>query len=147
MSDDSTLREMVSHRLTFELDNGTRITGYLHALRPARGPVQLARLSHVLLFGPTGDILGRHDELSVVPNLLVSLERDPANACVTLEVDTGAHVVGRPQHDALSSAGLMTLAEAVIHSADGQILAREDRLTVATRPVRDCRITEGPLGG
>jgi hypothetical protein len=140
------LREMVSHRLTVEYDNGARIVGYLGGTKPAVGPVQVALLSAVRFEDAAGALLGRRDELSVVPNLLVSVERDPATRKLTLEVDTGATIVGTPVDDELTPVGLQSLEDAVIYDAHGRVLERHPRLVVATRPLCGIRVTEGPAG-
>jgi hypothetical protein len=144
MPDYAKLRDMVSHRLTFELDNGARIVGYLGATRPAQGPVQVARLSAVLLVDAAGALLGQRDELAVVPNLLVSVTREQEGRRLVLEYDTGAKIVGTPVADALGAAGLQTLTDAAIHDANGRVLERHAELVAATHPFIDSRVTEGP---
>ncbi|HEY3354870.1 MAG TPA: hypothetical protein VGQ83_16570 [Polyangia bacterium] len=146
MPDYAKLRDMVSHRLTFDVDNGARIVGYLGGTKPAQGPVQIALLSAVRFFGADGTLLGTCPELSVVPNLLVSVTRDPATSQLTFEYDSGAKVVGAPDSDALAAAGLQTLRDAVIHGANGRVLERHERLVVALHPFGGYRVTEGPGG-
>ena len=41
------LREMVSHRVTFEFDSGAKVVGYIGSCVPATGPVQMVMLSKV----------------------------------------------------------------------------------------------------
>ena len=146
MPDYAQLREMVSHRLTFELDHGARVVGYLGGTRPAQGSVQLALLSAVLLFDAEGALVGTRPELAVVPNQLVGVTRDAATPRLTLAYDTGASIVGVPVEDALGAAGLQSLRDAVIRGSDGQVLARCDQLVVATRPFVHTCISEGPGG-
>ena len=35
------LRDMVSHRVTFEYDSGSKVVGYVGSCLPASGPVQM----------------------------------------------------------------------------------------------------------
>ena len=39
------LRELVSHRVTFDYDTGAKIVGYVAATKPATGPVQVLVMS------------------------------------------------------------------------------------------------------
>jgi hypothetical protein len=64
---------MVSHRITFEYDTGARVVGYLAALKPPSGPVQLAVLSKVDILDASGRILEHHEEFSLVPNAMVGI--------------------------------------------------------------------------
>jgi hypothetical protein len=73
MPDYSKLRQMVSHRVTFEFDTGARIVGYLTACKPASGPVQIANLAKCDLVDSTGRVLEHHAEYSFVPNALVGV--------------------------------------------------------------------------
>ena len=41
------LRDMVSHRTTFEYDSGSKVIGTIAACMPANGPVQMLVLSKV----------------------------------------------------------------------------------------------------
>ena len=74
MPDYKKLRDMVSHRVTFEYDTGARIVGYLAACKPSTGPVQLALVSRADILDAGGKVLEHHAELSVVPNLLASFK-------------------------------------------------------------------------
>jgi hypothetical protein len=66
------LRDMVSHRVTFEYDTGARIVGYLAACKPPTGPVQVALLSQADILDHHGRLIEHHDELAFVPNLLTT---------------------------------------------------------------------------
>jgi hypothetical protein len=70
MPDYGKLRDMVSHRVTFEYDSGARIVGYLTACQPPEGPVQLVNLTRAELLDATGKLLETHATLSLVPNVL-----------------------------------------------------------------------------
>ena len=72
MPDYSKLPNMVSHRVSFDYDTGARIVGYLAGCKPATGPVQCVLLSRVDIIDQNGAVIEHHDELSLVPNLLVS---------------------------------------------------------------------------
>ena len=58
------LRDMVSHRVTFEYDSGSKVVGYVASCLPASGAVQMLVLSKV-------HVIARYDELPMVPNNLV----------------------------------------------------------------------------
>jgi hypothetical protein len=73
MPDYSKIRQMVSHRVTFEFDTGARIVGYLTACKPATGPVQIASMAKVDLIDASGRVLEHHAEFSFVPNALVGV--------------------------------------------------------------------------
>ena len=64
------LRNMVSHRLTFDFDTGARIVGYLAGCRPEKGPVQIALLEKADVCDASGRILESHAKLSIVPNVM-----------------------------------------------------------------------------
>lgn len=66
------LRELVSHRVTFDYDTGAHVVGYLAACKPATGPVELVLLSQAHVFDDKGRLLERHDEYSLVPNVLTA---------------------------------------------------------------------------
>jgi hypothetical protein len=74
MPDYKKLRDMVSHRVTFEFDTGVRVVGYLASCAPAVGPVQLAVLSKVQILDPGGALMARYDELPLVPNNLIAFK-------------------------------------------------------------------------
>jgi hypothetical protein len=71
MPDYKKLRDMVSHRITFEYDTGAKIVGYLASCAPATGPVQLVVLSKVQLIDAGGSVVAKYDELPMVPNNLI----------------------------------------------------------------------------
>ncbi len=66
------LRELVSHRVTFEYDTGARVVGYIAACKPASGPVQVVVLSRADILDDKGRLIEHHDEMSMVPNLLTT---------------------------------------------------------------------------
>jgi hypothetical protein len=68
----ATIRDMVSHRVTFEFDSGAKIVGYVAACAPPTGPVEYAVLSKAQILDSQDRIVARFDELPVVPNSLVS---------------------------------------------------------------------------
>jgi hypothetical protein len=72
MSDYATIRDMVSHRVTFEFDSGAKIVGYIAACAPADGPVEYAVLSKAQILDSKNRVVARFEELPVVPNSLIS---------------------------------------------------------------------------
>ena len=68
------LRDMVSHRVTFEYDTGAKIVGYLASCAHPQGPVQYAVLSKVQVLDTGGNVLARFEELPLVPNNLVGFK-------------------------------------------------------------------------
>jgi hypothetical protein len=73
MPDYSKIRQLVSHRVTFDFDTGARIVGYLAACKPASGPVQIVNLTKTDLVDSTGRVLEHHAEFSFIPNALVGV--------------------------------------------------------------------------
>lgn len=71
MSVNDKLRDLVSHRVTFEYENGARVTGYVAACRPAQGPVLLMSLTRVEIADGQGNVVEKHREFLVVPAVLV----------------------------------------------------------------------------
>jgi recombinational DNA repair protein RecT len=71
MPDYKKLRDMVSHRVTFEYDTGAKIVGYVASCAPASGPVQLVVLSKVQIMDGRNVVMARYDELPMVPNNLI----------------------------------------------------------------------------
>jgi len=71
MQDYASIRDMVSHRVTFEFDSGAKIVGYLAACAPVEGAVEYAVLSKAQILDSKGRTVARFDELPVVPNSLV----------------------------------------------------------------------------
>jgi hypothetical protein len=72
MPDYGKLRNMVSHRVSFDFDTGARIVGYLSACKPAEGPVTCVVMSRVDLIDAKGNVLEHHGEFSFVPNVLTA---------------------------------------------------------------------------
>ena len=66
------LRELVSHRVTFDFDTGARNVGYVAATKPATGPVLVAVLSRADILDDKGRVLEHHDEFSLVPNVMTT---------------------------------------------------------------------------
>jgi len=73
MPDSKKLRDMVSHRVTFEYDTGAKIVGYVASCAPAQGPVQLLVLSKVEVLDPNNAVMARYAELPMVPNNIIGL--------------------------------------------------------------------------
>ncbi|MBI5479134.1 MAG: hypothetical protein HY906_09770 [Deltaproteobacteria bacterium] len=144
MPDYARLREYVSHRVTFDYENGARIVGYVGQTRPPSGPVQTVMVSAALLYSPAGKLVGQRPELSLVPNLLVTAQKDSGR--MVLEFDSGARIVGTPADDPLGASGFLTLRGAAIHDSNGRVIERHDELVVVPRTLLSCRVTEGPLG-
>jgi len=71
MLDYKKLRDMVSHRVTFEYDTGAQVIGYVASFTPASGPVQMVVLSKVQVLDAANNLLARYDELPIVPNNLI----------------------------------------------------------------------------
>jgi hypothetical protein len=67
------LREMLSHRVTFTYDTGTRVVGTVMACAPKAGAVEYMVLAKVEVVGASGEVLARFAELPVVPNNLVGI--------------------------------------------------------------------------
>ena len=72
MPDYKKLRDLVSHRVTFEYDTGAKVVGYLAACKPATGAVQVVLLSRAEILDGNGRVIEHHQELSLVPNLLTT---------------------------------------------------------------------------
>ena len=72
MSDYHKLRDLVSHRVTFEYDTGAKIVGYVAACKPPTGAVQVCVMSQVDIVDGHGRVIEHHDEFSMVPNLMVA---------------------------------------------------------------------------
>ena len=71
MLDYKKLRDMVSHRVTFEFDTGAKVVGYIGSFTPASGPVQMVVLSKVQVLDGGDNILARYDVYPFVPNNLI----------------------------------------------------------------------------
>jgi hypothetical protein len=74
MPDYKKIRDMVSHRVTLEYDTGAKIIGYLASVAPTQGPVMYAVLSKVQVLDAANNVVGRFEELPVVPNNLIGLK-------------------------------------------------------------------------
>jgi hypothetical protein len=72
MADYGKLRDMISHRVTFEYDTGARVVGYIAACKPQVGAVQVVVMSRVDILDVNGRVLEHHDEFSLVPNVLTT---------------------------------------------------------------------------
>jgi hypothetical protein len=64
---------MLSHRVTFTYDTGTRVAGTVTACAPAEGPVEYVVLAKVEITGRGGQVLARFAELPMVPSHLVGI--------------------------------------------------------------------------
>jgi hypothetical protein len=71
MPDYKTLREMVSHRVTFEFDTGAKVVGYIASCAPPSGPVQMVVLSKVHVLDSGNNTIAKYDEYPLVPNNLI----------------------------------------------------------------------------
>ncbi len=71
MPDYKKIRDMVSHRVTFEYDTGAKVIGYVAACAPTSGPVHYAVLSKVQILDASNNVVAKFDELPIVPNNLV----------------------------------------------------------------------------
>ena len=71
MPDYKKLRDMVSHRVTFEYDTGAKVVGYVASCAPASGPVQFVVLSKVQVIDASSAVIAKYDELPMVPNNLI----------------------------------------------------------------------------
>ena len=60
---------MVSHRVTFEYDSGSRVVGYIASCWPASGPVQMLVLSKVQVLDGARNVIAKYDELPLVPRI------------------------------------------------------------------------------
>jgi|WetSurMetagenome_2_1015567.scaffolds.fasta_scaffold1244587_1 hypothetical protein len=144
MPDYARLREYVSHRVAFDYENGVKVVGYVGQTRPPLGPVQTVMLSAALLYAPDGKLVRRLEQTSLVPNLLVNVQKDGSR--MTLDFDTGARIVGSPRDDELAAAGFVTLEGVAIHDSNGRVLERHGELPVVPRTLVRYRLDEGPLG-
>lgn len=71
MPDYRKIRDLISHRVTFEYDTGAKVIGYLASCAPPEGPVSYAVLSKVQILDAANNLLAKFEELPVVPNNLV----------------------------------------------------------------------------
>jgi hypothetical protein len=68
------LRDMVSHRVTFEFDSGAKVVGYIGSCVPATGPVMMVLLSKVQVLDGAKNVLAKYEEYPLVPNNLVGFQ-------------------------------------------------------------------------
>ena len=68
MSED--LRNMVSHRVTFDYENGHHLTGYVATVRPNSGDVVSMALTRVEITNSAGEVVERHREMVVIPSVM-----------------------------------------------------------------------------
>ncbi len=68
------LRDMVSHRTTFEYDSGSKVIGTIAACMPANGPVQMLVLSKVSVLDAAQNVIAKYEELPLVPNNLIGFQ-------------------------------------------------------------------------
>jgi len=73
MANHQSLREMLSHRVTFTYDTGAQVVGTVTACAPVKGPVEYVVLAKVEVKGSDGHVLARFAELPLVPNNLVGI--------------------------------------------------------------------------
>ncbi len=74
MPDYKKIRDMISHRVTFEYDTGAKLTGYLASCAPTQGPVQYAVLSKAQILDGANNVIAKFEELPMVPNNLVGFQ-------------------------------------------------------------------------
>lgn len=68
------LRDMVSHRVTFDYDSGAKVIGTVAACMPASGPVLTLVLSKVQVLDGSQNVIAKYDELPLVPNNLIGFQ-------------------------------------------------------------------------
>ena len=68
------LRDMVSHRVTFEYDSGAKVIGTVGSCMPPAGAVQMLVLGKVQVLDASGGIIAKYDELPIVPNNLIGFQ-------------------------------------------------------------------------
>ena len=73
MPNHQSLREMLSHRVTFTYDTGAQVVGTITACAPPQGTVEYVILARVEVKGGAGQVLARFAELPLVPNHLVGI--------------------------------------------------------------------------
>jgi hypothetical protein len=73
MANQQSLREMLSHRVTFTYDTGVEVVGTVIACAPVTGPVEYLVLAKVEVKGGTGQVLARFAELPLLPGNLVGI--------------------------------------------------------------------------
>lgn len=73
MANHQSLRQTLSHRVTFTYDTGTRVVGTVTACAPKEGSVDYVVLAKVEVWGAAGQVLARFAELPLVPNNLAGV--------------------------------------------------------------------------
>lgn len=68
------LRDMVSHRVTFDYDSGAKVIGTIASCMPASGPVQMVVLSKVQVLDNARNVIAKYAELPLVPNNLIGFQ-------------------------------------------------------------------------
>jgi recombinational DNA repair protein RecT len=68
------LRDMVSHRVTFDYDSGAKVIGTIASCMPASGPVQMVVLSKVQVLDNAKTVIAKYAELPLVPNNLIGFQ-------------------------------------------------------------------------
>jgi len=68
------LRDMVSHRVTFDFDSGAQVIGTIASCMPASGPVQMLVLSKVQVLDNAKNVIAKYAELPLVPNNLIGFQ-------------------------------------------------------------------------
>jgi hypothetical protein len=66
------LRDLVSHRVTFDFENGHHLTGYVATVRPPDGEVITMALTRVEITNTAGDVVERHREMVLIPSVLTN---------------------------------------------------------------------------
>jgi len=64
---------MLSHRVTFSYETGTKVTGTVIACAPREGPVEYLVLAKVDVLSGAGQVLARFAELPLIPSNLVNV--------------------------------------------------------------------------
>jgi hypothetical protein len=67
------LRQMLSHRVTFRYDTGTKVVGTITACAPKEGPVEYLTLAKAEVVGAAGQVLARFAELPLVSAVLTDV--------------------------------------------------------------------------
>lgn len=66
------LRDLVSHRVTFDFENGCHLTGYVATVRPPEGEVLTLALTRVEITNNAGEVVERHREMVIIPSVLTN---------------------------------------------------------------------------
>jgi hypothetical protein len=72
MSMSESLRDLVSHRVTFDFENGCHLTGYVATVRPPERDVVSMTLTRVEITNDAGEVLERHREMVIIPSVLTN---------------------------------------------------------------------------